>query len=544
VIDVVIPTIGRSSLRALLASLAGARGPRPNRVIVVDDRRERGAALDLGELDDDLRARISVLAGKAAGPAAARNTGWRASRAPWIAFLDDDVLVSETWLDDLARDLRELPPDVAGSQANVTVPLPDGRRPTDWERNVAGLASAQWITADCAYRRADLLAVGGFDERFPRAYREDADLALRIVARGKRIVRGTRRTTHPVRRAPWHVSVRLQAGNADDVLMEALHGREWRARAGAPRGAFRAHAFAVTTAGLAAAVSAVDACLARKQRAGAPNARQPRAGALNARKPRTGAPNVRQPRAGALLAAAWVAQTAWFAWRRIAPGPRTPGEIGAMLVTSAVLPFAAVYHRLRGYARLRALLRDTARAPRPLPPAVLFDRDGTLIVDVPYNGDPSCVEPMPGARNALERLRAAGVATAIVSNQSGVALGKLTHDEVDAVNARVEHVLGPLGPVLVCAHAPHDGCACRKPAPGLIEAAARELGVVPRDCVVVGDIGADVEAARAAGARAILVPTPVTRAEEIAAAPLVARDLGEAVDLVLEHAAARGVRPA
>jgi beta-phosphoglucomutase-like phosphatase (HAD superfamily) len=67
----------------------------------------------------------------------------------------------------------------------------------------------------------------------------------------------------------------------------------------------------------------------------------------------------------------------------------------------------------------------------------------------------------------------------------------------------------------------------------LIEAAARALGVEPGQCVVIGDIGADVEAARAAGARAVLVPTSVTRAEEVAAAPEVADDLLAAVDLVL-----------
>ncbi|HEY0615901.1 MAG TPA: HAD-IIIA family hydrolase, partial [Candidatus Elarobacter sp.] len=446
--DVVVPTIGRSSLRALLASLARASGPRPERVILVDDRRDRSAPLELGAVDRDLAARITVLPGKAAGPASARNAGWRAARAPWVAFLDDDVLVGETWLDDLAADLRDLPADVAGSQANVTVPLPPGRRPTDWERNVAGLATAQWITADCAYRRTDLLAAGGFDERFPRAYREDVDLALRIVARGRRIVRGTRRTTHPVRPAGWNVSLRLQAGNADDVLMDALHGTGWRDRASAPRGAYRSHAATVATAALALL-------------------------ALSARMPRT----------SALLAGAWAAQYARFAWRRIAPGPRTIPEAGTLLLTSAALPFAAVYHRAHGHVQLARLLRDAQRAPRAVPPAVLFDRDGTLVVDVPHNADPARVEAMPGARAALERLRAAGVATAVVSNQCGVGLGKLTRDQVDAVNARIERELGPLGPVLVCTHAPDAGCRCRKPEPGLIEDAARALGVAPSDCV-------------------------------------------------------------
>jgi histidinol-phosphate phosphatase family protein len=108
---------------------------------------------------------------------------------------------------------------------------------------------------------------------------------------------------------------------------------------------------------------------------------------------------------------------------------------------------------------------------------------------------------------------------------------------VHAVNARVEELLGPLGPWAVCPHGPDDGCDCRKPAPGLILRAARELGVEPARCVVIGDIGADVEAARAAGARGILVPTPVTRAEEVAAAEEVAPDLATAVERALGAAA-------
>jgi histidinol-phosphate phosphatase family protein len=164
---------------------------------------------------------------------------------------------------------------------------------------------------------------------------------------------------------------------------------------------------------------------------------------------------------------------------------------------------------------------------------VLVDRDGTLVVDVPYNGDPARVEPMPGAAAALARLRAAGVPTGVVSNQSGIARGAVTEAQVRAVNARVEELLGPLGPWSWCAHGPDDGCDCRKPAPGLILRAAERLGVDPARCVVIGDIGSDVEAARAAGARAILVPTAVTRQEEIAAAEEVAPDLPAAVARVL-----------
>jgi histidinol-phosphate phosphatase family protein len=146
------------------------------------------------------------------------------------------------------------------------------------------------------------------------------------------------------------------------------------------------------------------------------------------------------------------------------------------------------------------------------------------------------VTPVHGARAAIGRLREAGVALAVVSNQSGLARGVLTHAQVTAVNRRIEDLLGPLGPWFVCPHGPDDGCRCRKPAPGMILAAARALGVRPEDCVVIGDTGADVDAARAAGARAVLIPNAVTRGEEIARAPEVAGDLGSAVARLLGDA--------
>jgi D-glycero-D-manno-heptose 1,7-bisphosphate phosphatase len=164
---------------------------------------------------------------------------------------------------------------------------------------------------------------------------------------------------------------------------------------------------------------------------------------------------------------------------------------------------------------------------------VLFDRDGTLVVDVPYCGDPDLVTPVPTARPALALLRAAGIPVGVVSNQSGIARGLLSRAQVDAVNRRVDDLLGPFATWQLCPHGPDDGCACRKPAPGMVLAAAAQLGVAPEDVAVVGDIGADVGAAQAAGARSVLVPTPVTLPEEVAAAPVVRPDLLAAVHHLL-----------
>ncbi|MFD5162861.1 D-glycero-alpha-D-manno-heptose-1,7-bisphosphate 7-phosphatase [Streptomyces hawaiiensis] len=186
------------------------------------------------------------------------------------------------------------------------------------------------------------------------------------------------------------------------------------------------------------------------------------------------------------------------------------------------------------------LTGDVRRRPHdpggPLPAAVLFDRDGTLVADVPYNGDPARVALMPGAREAVDAVRAAGVPVGVVTNQSGVARGLLTRRAVEDVRLRVEELLGPFAVWAVCPHGPGEGCACRKPAPGLILAACRRLAVPPERTVVIGDIGADMAAARAAGARGVLVPTAVTRAEEAREAEVTAPDLPTAVRLALAPA--------
>ena len=481
--DVVIPTVGRPSLARLLQALVDQPDP-PARIWLVDDR-PSPTTVPPRPHTGRKRTAIEVLRSSGRGPAAARNVGWRASRAEWIAFLDDDVVPPAGWTRALAADLDAAGPRVAGVQGRIVVPLPSDRRPTDWERNVAGLERAQWATADMAYRRAALAQVGGFDERFRRNYREDADLGLRITGAGWEITRGERTIVHPVGPAsPW-ISLRTQAGNADDALMRHLHGRDWRARAGAPPGRLPRHALTATSALLSLV-------------------------ALTARR----------PRAAAIAGGLWAAGTAELTARRIAGGPQA-----TMVATSVAMPFAATAHRVRGELR--------ARRPAGRPAAVLLDRDNTLILDVPYNGDPAKVEPMPGAREALQRLRDHRIPTAVISNQSGIARGLLTEAQVRAVNAKADALLGPLDAWLFCPHAPDDGCDCRKPAPGLVRRAAERLGVPPERCVVIGDIGADVEAARAAGARAVLVPTPRTRPEEVAAAPAVAPDLPTAIRMVL-----------
>jgi histidinol-phosphate phosphatase family protein len=502
---VVIPTIGRPGLAELIATVDG--DPAPACIVIADDRRSAGTELELPKTS----APLLIVGTHGRGPAAARNAGWQAADAEWIAFLDDDVKIPLDWCRRLVRDLSELPDQVAASQARLYVPPPIGRRPTDAERRTLALTGALWITADMAYRRTALTETGGFDERFPRAFREDADLALRTVRLGYAIAWGERVTTHPLASpTTWRSSLTDQAGNADNALLRAKYGRRWRSLIGTTQGRTGRHL--VTTAAATAALAAVAS------RRAAPARR-------------------RWTRVAAAVGLVWTGLTAEFAIGRILAGPRTAREVTTMVLTSVLIPPLAVVHRLRGelVARLagrtdlpalRASVAeansDKQRTQSGKPRAVLFDRDGTLIKNVPYLADPKRVRPMPGARRTLNQLRRQGVAVGVVSNQSGVARGLINSDELAKVNARVESLLGPFDTWQVCPHGPDAGCGCRKPEPGLVTAAARQLGFDPQDCLMIGDIGSDVDAALAAGARAVLVPTRHTKITEIDRAQLVA----------------------
>jgi histidinol-phosphate phosphatase family protein len=171
--------------------------------------------------------------------------------------------------------------------------------------------------------------------------------------------------------------------------------------------------------------------------------------------------------------------------------------------------------------------------PRTRPEALLCDRDGTLIVDVPYNGDPALVEPLPGVAEALDRARQAGMRVGVVTNQSGVGHGMISHDDVRAVHARLCELLGPFDVIVSCPHVDDDGCRCRKPQPGLVRLAAELLELEPSACVMIGDTGADLAAAYGAGAVGVLVPNDQTMPLELRGVTYLQTDFASAVDEVL-----------
>ena len=171
---------------------------------------------------------------------------------------------------------------------------------------------------------------------------------------------------------------------------------------------------------------------------------------------------------------------------------------------------------------------------------VLLDRDGTIIEDPGYLADPAGVRLLPGAAAGLGRLAAAGIRLVIITNQSGIGRGLLTEHQVAAVHRRLREELERAGISIAgiyhCPHRPEDGCDCRKPARGLVDRAAAELGFRTDETIVVGDKGSDLGLAEALGVPGILVLTGAGRAALEANATLpryVAADLVEAANVII-----------
>ncbi len=178
-------------------------------------------------------------------------------------------------------------------------------------------------------------------------------------------------------------------------------------------------------------------------------------------------------------------------------------------------------------------------------PVVYLDRDGTLNFDPGYLNQPEQLRLLPGVGPAVARLNRAGFKTVVLSNQSGVARGLITQEQLEAIHQRLRELLAEDGAwldgIFICPHHPDEGCICRKPAPGLVHRALQELGVFPGNAIVIGDKATDMELARNVGALAVFVRSgnapeeEQTRMSERGLAPdYVARDLTEAVRWILE----------
>jgi histidinol-phosphate phosphatase family protein len=228
-------------------------------------------------------------------------------------------------------------------------------------------------------------------------------------------------------------------------------------------------------------------------------------------------------------------------------GYRTPEYIKDMGTPARLARVEADWHA--------GLIRR--KAPRDGYPAVLLDRDGTLNVDREFIRSPAQIELLPEAGPALKALRESGFRLAILTNQPVVARGEATEDDVAAIHRRLEWKLGEAGAyvdaIYVCPHHPDSGfagerrelkfeCACRKPATGLFERARRELDIDPARAWMIGDTTRDIEMAKRAGIKSILVRTGMAGRDGLfdCTPDHVAENLAGAALFIREHSAPSG----
>ncbi|MGN6546041.1 MAG: glycosyltransferase family 2 protein [Aureliella sp.] len=316
VASVVVPTYRRPDLLGrCLAALAAQQCEVPFEVLVADDANSDQTRQQLQQWTNqtypDRRFRYLAVT-QSHGPAAARNVGWRAAVGEIIAFTDDDTVPDPAWLAQGFAGLNSRPQLVAAS-GKVVVPLPE--KPTDYEKNESNLANADFVTANCFVRRAALEAIGGLDEDFKMAWREDSDLHFRLLEYS-----GTTDgvghfpeaiIVHPVRKAQWGISLRQQRKAFYNALLYRKHPQFYRRYVQA-RPPWKYYAI------VASLVGAVIAYL-------------------------LGAP---WPAAG--LLAIYIALTLQFCWMRLRSTSRRLSHVAEMAFTSLLIPPLSIYWRLRG----------------------------------------------------------------------------------------------------------------------------------------------------------------------------------------------------
>ncbi len=170
---------------------------------------------------------------------------------------------------------------------------------------------------------------------------------------------------------------------------------------------------------------------------------------------------------------------------------------------------------------------------------VALDRDGTIIAEREYLSHPGQVELLPGAAAGLRAMRNLGLRLVIVTNQSGVGRGYFDVVQLEAVHFRLKELLAiegvSLDGIYYCPHTPEDKCNCRKPRPGMLLQASKDLGFEPSQAVVIGDKALDIELGQNLGANTVLVRTGYgtqVEASGTAKASYVANNLADAAQFI------------
>jgi glycosyltransferase involved in cell wall biosynthesis len=217
-ISVVIPTYRRPDLlqRCLLSLKNQSMTKEDFEIIVVSDGPDE-ITKDAANEFSSLNAQFNFLQMPIKkGPAAARNFGWHHAKGILIAFTDDDTLTDKDWLKNIWRAYKG--ENEIAYTGQIKVPITD--HPTDYEKNTAGLETAEFVTANCCATKAALKRTGGFDERFSMAWREDSDLGFKLILHQIPIIHlPDALVIHPVRQVPWGISIKEQKKGMFNALL-------------------------------------------------------------------------------------------------------------------------------------------------------------------------------------------------------------------------------------------------------------------------------------------------------------------------------------
>lgn len=314
-VSVVIPTYKRRALlRRCLHALSRQTLPHHRfEVIVADDEASEETEREILQLAEVVPFPLHYIAVTATqGPAAARNAGARSAHYSVLAFTDDDCVPDSCWLDEGLKLFHAGALVVAGA-----IRMPISQNPTDFERNEARLAECEFVTANCFVRRDVFWDEGGFDESFTCAWREDSDLLFRFLKRGISPVQvRSAVVVHPVRSAPWGISVAQQRKIMFDALLFKKHRELYRRKIRrAPPWSYYA-----TVLSFLSGISALF---------------------------------VSQDHTALLFLTTWCALTVKFFLARIFPTRKSVEHIVEMACTSILIPFLSVFWRLYGAFRFR-----------------------------------------------------------------------------------------------------------------------------------------------------------------------------------------------
>lgn len=317
-ISVVVPTYKRPGLlqKCLHQLTNQALEKQQYEIIVVSDGPDTESGKVVTEFAAGSSANIRFLAlQNKKGPAAARNLGWQNAKGILIAFTDDDCLPDINWLQNILSNYKE-EREIAYT-GKVIVPI--SRQPTDFELNTKGLETGDFVTANCVVTKAALEAIGGIDEAFTAAWREDSDLEFKLLQRNIQIIKLNEAVVvHPARKAPWGISIKEQKKTMYNALLFKKYPALYRQRI-KRRPNWNYYSiilfFAVF---LIAALS-----------------------------------NIKWLFVVALVC--WLSLTAAFIFKRLSATRKTGSHIFEMIVTSFVIPFLSVYWTWYGAIKYRVL---------------------------------------------------------------------------------------------------------------------------------------------------------------------------------------------